>query len=140
MVRRRWARRGFTLVEAIGAIVLLSVATPAMFWALRDAQIRRADPAALVTARWLATERLESVIADRHEPTRGYAYVLEANYPPETAVAGFAAFSRFVSIVETGPDLVSGGTGYRTVAVRVVYTAIAGSQRTFEVSTVVTDY
>lgn len=139
-MRSARSHNAFTLIEAIAAIILLSIATPAMFWVIRDAQTRRADPSSLVTARWLATERLETIIADRHNPERGYAYVLQGNYPNESLVAGFNGFTRSVSVSETGPDLAGVGAGYKQVRVRVGYSVRPGQTSSFELATVITDY
>jgi Tfp pilus assembly protein PilV len=132
--------RAFSLIEAIIAIVVLSVAVPAMFWAVRDAADRRTDPVMLNRARWLAAEKMEDVLADRANADRGYGYVVAANYPAESPVAGFAGLSREVMVAERGPDLVSAGTGYKVVTVRVTYTSARGAARTFELASVVTDY
>lgn len=130
----------FSLIEAIIAIVILSVAVPAMFWAVRDAAERRAEPVMLNRARWLAAEKIEDVLADRANPSRGYAYVVAANYPAESPVAGFAGFARQVTVAERGPDLVGAGTGYKVVTVRVDYAGARGAARAFELAAVVTDY
>ncbi|MBX3406405.1 MAG: type II secretion system protein [Phycisphaeraceae bacterium] len=131
--------RAFSLIEAIIAIVILSVAIPAMFWAVRDAAERRVEPVMLNRARWLAAEKIEDVLADRANSGRGYGYVVAENYPEESPVAGFAGFSRQVTIVERGPDLVGPGTGYKVVTVRVNYSGARGAARTFELAAVVTD-
>lgn len=132
--------RGFTLIEAIAAIVILAVAMPAIMLGLTDAQRRRAGPVLDERARWLAVEKLEDVIADRHSATRGYAYVVAANYPAEADVSGFAGYSRSVGVTETSADLTSPGSGYKTVTVTVTYTGAAGTPRSFSLSTVVTEY
>ncbi|MBY0312653.1 MAG: prepilin-type N-terminal cleavage/methylation domain-containing protein [Phycisphaerales bacterium] len=134
-------RRGLTLIEAIAAIVILSVAIPSMLWALRDAARRRVDPVLVNRARWLAGERLEDIIADRHSPTRGYAYVVNANYAAENPVSGFTGMQRTVSIVETGPPpSFAAGTGFKTVTVSVTFTGSNAVSRTLSLATVVTDY
>jgi prepilin-type N-terminal cleavage/methylation domain-containing protein len=141
MKSRRIHIRGFTLIEAITAIVVLAVAVPAMFWGIRDAQMRRVDPIQASKARWLAAERLEDIIADRHSSARGYSYVVAANYPTESAVAGFSGFSRSVTITEGGASLVAGsGTGYKTVTVSVTFRDGRNTSRTLALATVVTDY
>lgn len=140
MHRTHRSIHAFTLIEAIGAIVLLSVAVPALFWAIRDAQTRRADPAALATAHWLAVERLETVIADRYAPSRGYAFVSASNYPDEAAVAGFPAFARSVTVTETGPNLSGPGAGFKTVRVRVTYAGTHNAARSVELAAVLTDF
>jgi hypothetical protein len=131
--------RAFTLVEAIGAIVLLAIAVPPMLWALRASQIERADPLMISRARWLASEKLEDVIADRYSAVRGFDYITGARYPAEATIAGSPGFSRRVSIAETGPDLASPGSGYLTVIVSVEWDASAGPQ-SLAISTVLTEH
>lgn len=136
----RRVRRGFTLIEAILAMVILATAVPPMLWAIRDAQRKQAGPVLLSRARCLATEKLEEVIADRHSTTRGYAWIQTSRYPAESPVSGFPGFGRTVSIAETGATLSGAGTGYKTVTVTVSWTDGMGTARSFAVSTVVTDY
>ena len=101
MAPSRTQSRGFSLIETIAAIVILSVALPAMLWTVGEAHVQRVNPMLLSTARWLAVEKLEDVIADRHSTTRGYAYLVTGNYPAENPVAGYPAFTRSVSFNET---------------------------------------
>ena len=129
----------FTLIEAVMAIVILSVALPSMVWALREAHVERVAPVLASKARWLATEKLEDVIADRHSTTRGYTYVVNANYPAEPSIAGFTGFGRTTSITETTADLSTAGLGYKRVTVTVTWTE-KGASKSLAVSTVVTDY
>lgn len=131
---------GFSLIEAIIAIVILSVAVPAMFWAVRDAADRRAEPVMLARARWLAAEKLEDIIADRHSAGRGFSHIMTAHYPAEETVDGFPAFAREVEIVERGVDLLTPGVGYKIATVRVTYPIARGRMKTFELATVVTEY
>lgn len=132
--------RAFTLIEAIIAVTVLSVAVPGMFWALRDAGVKRTEPVMVSRARWLAVEKLEDILADRNSITRGYAYVVNANYPAEAGVASFPGFSRSVSITEKASDLASAGTGYKLIAVTVTFTGGTGAARSLTISTVVADY
>lgn len=131
---------GFTLIEAVIAIVILSVALPAMLMALRDAQARRAEPVMSERARWLAAEALEDVIADRHSPSRGYGHIIEANYPAENPVAGFPGFSRTVQVAETDATLSTPGAGYKTVSVTVTYPRAGGGSHALMLETVLTEY
>jgi len=133
-------RQGFTLIETIAAIVILAVAIPPMLWALRDAHVQRVNPILVSRARWMAAEKLEDVIADRHSSTRGWDYLAPANYPPETPVVGYPQFERRVTFNETGADLTSPGRGYMTIRVAVSWTDAAGAERTLTVATVVTEY
>jgi len=135
----RTGEHGFTLVETIAALVILAVAVPPMMFALRRAAVDRIDPIRFSQARWLATERLEDIIADRHSATRGYDYVSESHYPPEPAVASSPAFARSVRLVETGPDLRSAGTGYKTAIVTLTWIDSNGHAQSLEVATVLTE-
>ncbi len=135
-----FTNRGFSLIEAIVAIVILSIAVPAMFWAIRDAAGRRAEPVLLSRARWLAAEKIEDILADRCCPDRGYAFIQSAAYPVEATVDGFTGFARQVTVVERGADLESAGTGYKVATVLVTYPGAGGVSRTFELAVVVTEY
>jgi prepilin-type N-terminal cleavage/methylation domain-containing protein len=135
---RRSGGGGFTLVECVAAIVVLSIGIPPMLWALRAAHHHRVDHVMASRAKWLASEKLEDVIADRH--CRGYAYLRAANYPAEGAVAGFPGFTRSVSLAETGADLTSAGIGFMRATCTVGYTDGSGVARTLSLSTVITDY
>lgn len=137
---KRTVHRGFTIVETVVAVVLIGVALPPMLWALRQEHRNRVRPVMAAKAGWLAVEKLEDIIADRHSTTRGYSYLVTGNYPDETPVAGVTGFSRTVSFTETGPDLVSAGTGYKKATVNVTWTDGTGASRTTTLVTVVTDY
>jgi type II secretory pathway pseudopilin PulG len=139
MVQRR-SSSAFTLIEAIIAIVILSVAMPPMLWAIRDSQTARVSPILTSRARWLATEKLEDVIADRHSTTRGYSYVVSGSYAAEPTITGFPGFSRSVAITESGAAFATGGTGYKLVTVTVSWTDARAQARSLALSTVVTDY
>jgi prepilin-type N-terminal cleavage/methylation domain-containing protein len=132
--------RGFTLIETISAIVVLSLGIPPMLWAIGEAHAHRANPVLLSRARWLATEKLEDVIADRHSTTRGYAYLVPGNYPAEGSITGFPGYSRTVGLTETEADLSTAGSGYMIVEVTVSFTDAEGNPRSLAVSTVLTDY
>lgn len=129
-----------TLIEAIAAIVVIAVAVPPVLLAVRESAVRRVDPVQFSRARWLASEKLEDIIADRHSATRGYTYVVTANYPAEGSVTGFTGFARSVTIAETDATLSAAGTGYKTVTVTVTWTDRRGQARSLALATVVTDY
>lgn len=140
MASSRTQPRGFSLIETVVAIVILSVALPAMLWTVREAHVQRVNPMLLSTARWLVVEKLEDVIADRHSTTRGYAYLVAGNYPAENPVAGYPAFSRSVSFNETLADLVTSGAGYMNITVEIGWTDGLGTARTLSIATVLTEY
>lgn len=132
--------RAFTLIEAIAAIVILTVAIPPLLFSVREAHRQRVDPVLLSKAQWLATEKLEDVIADRHSTTRGYDYLIAGNYAAEPAVSGFTNFSRSVAFSEKQVDLTTAGDGYMIVTVTVSWTDGGGTARSLGVSTVLTEY
>lgn len=140
MHAHRRQRRGFTLIEAIAAIVMLAIIVPPTMYALREGHKQRANPVLASRARWLATEKLEDVIADRHSATRGYAYLVASNYPSESSITGFPGFTRSVSFTETTVNLSTAGTGYMRVTVTVGWTDAGSTARSLAISTVLTDY
>lgn len=143
MIRRALpSRRAFTLVEAITAVVILAVAVPPLLVAMQTFSLRRADATLASRARWIASERLEDVIADRHSATRGYAWVITSNYPAENAVTGFTNFSRSTSISEVASDLstAQANSGIKLITVTVQYADTRGTTRSFALSTVLTNY
>ena len=132
---------GFTLIETIAAVVILTIAIPPMLWSVREAHIQRVNPMLASKARWVATEKLEDIIADRHSTTRGWAYLEDpANYPAEPTITGYPGFSRTVTRTQTEADLTTAGDGYMTIEVQVQWTDATGIVRTLSVSTVVTEY
>jgi Tfp pilus assembly protein PilV len=133
-------RTGFSLIEAIGAVVLLSVAIPPMLWAIREAHIQRVDPMMISRAHWAVSDKLEQIVADRNSASRGYGYIVSSNYPPESAVPGAPGMNRSVTVTETGANLSSPGSGYKRVTVRVGWTDARSVPRTLAVSTVVSEY
>ena len=139
-------RRGFTLIETVSAIVILSVAVPPMLWAVTQAQIQRMNPVMASKARWLAVEKLEDIIADRHATPRGYDYLETSNYPAENspAITDYPGFSRTVTFpAETKADLVTTSPaplGYQIVTVTVTWTTSSGETGSLAISTVLTDY
>ncbi|MHC4216884.1 MAG: type IV pilus modification PilV family protein [Planctomycetota bacterium] len=137
---------GFTLIETVVAIVILAVAVPPMLWAVAQAQQQRANPMLASKARWLAVEKLEDVIADRHSTGRGWAWLEDtATYYPDEAkgsITGYPQFSRTVTENETLADLVTGDAdgGYKTVTVTVTWTNAEGTSQSLSISTVLTLY
>jgi len=139
LVRRARAPRGLTLIEGIVTMVVMSIAIPPLVMAIGSASARRASQTLATRARWLASEGLEAVMADRHSLTRGYSFLVPANYPSEATVIGFPGFARQTTIVTTGPNFAP-GSGYRTVSISVSYADSIGGPRTLTLATVLTDY
>lgn len=139
-------RPGFTLIETIAAITILAVAIPPMLWAVQEAQIQRVNPMLASKARWLATEKLEDIIADRHSDSgsRGYDYLIAANYAAQNKgdITGYEQFSRTVTIdPETDALFVpTVDGGYKTVTVSVGWDNATGNAMSLAISTVLTEY
>jgi len=131
--------RAFTLIEAIIAMVVIGVTMPAMLWALGQANLDRVSPIQASTAKWLAMEKLEDVIADRSDPSRGYGYIISSNYPNEAKIPNFPGYTRQVTIVETDALFTAGGVGVKTIAVTVKWAHGNGQPHTISLRTVVTD-
>jgi hypothetical protein len=134
--------RAFTLVELLGAVLLLGVALPPLMIAIRDGTVRQAAQNQRVVARWLAQGKLEEIIADRHSTAvgRGYANVLTATYTAENPVSGFSGFSRSVTVAERNHTLSAAGTGYKLVTVTVSWMDVTRGSSSLSLQTVVTDY
>ncbi len=133
-------RCAFTLIETIALIVVLSAALPPTLFAIREAALDRASPVMASRARWLATAKLEDVIADRHSTTRGYDYLQSANYPAETSVTEAPDFSRSVTLIETEADLTTPGEGCMIVTVTVSWSDPKRGSRSLSILTVLTEY
>ncbi len=99
---------GFTLVEMLVLIVVFSGSLVALLSVSRESARRIASVDASARAMQLAQERIETVIADRRNPNRGYGYVplqtascasvsASCAYPAESAMPG-SGLSRSVQI------------------------------------------
>lgn len=122
--------RGFTIIELVVAIVVLGIAVPpllAFFAQTGEASVRSERE---TTAYFLAMEKIEEVVADRHASGRGYAYLDAANYPSENPVSGFASYQRSVAFEEVDPsdlETAQSGSGYMKATVTVSYSGPSGS-------------
>ncbi len=132
------------MIETVSAVVILAIAIPPMLWALSESHHQRINPILFSKAGWLATEKIEDIIADRHSVSgnRGYDYLTGANYADEAmgSITGFPQFSREVDFAETQADLSTAGGGYKTVTVTVGWNDANGDGRTLSVLTVLTEY
>ncbi len=107
---------GFTLIELLVLIVVFSGSLVALLSVSREAARRIGEVDASARAMQFAQERVETVLADRRNPNRGYAYVpLQAAscttvsascaYPIESPVTG-TSLVRSVQIT----DVSAGGS------------------------------
>lgn len=139
---RRSRHAAFTLIELVAAVMLMSIAFPPLAIAMRDGVVRQAGMNQRIVARWLAHERLEQVIADRHSASgaKGYPNILTANYAAESPVSGWPAFNRSVAVSETTQNLATAGTGYKVVTVTVTWKDAQRGASSLQLQTVLTDY
>jgi Tfp pilus assembly protein PilV len=119
--RGRRANEGFTLIEVAILVVIAGIAVLPLAMLFATTSIRSSDARSASVATHLAQTKLEEITADRRSTTRGFAYLQGANYPPETPVAAFPAYSRSVTVA---PDSIFDGVTYRTVSVTVTTAGI----------------
>lgn len=136
---RRRRNRGFTLIELILTIVVISLGLTGLMALFENVTrgIMEADNA--VIAGGLAREKLEQII--QYKWNSGYAALTGALYPPETFSGDFSRFARSTSIREVaGNDLSTTleGSGYKRVEVTVTWGAKA--TQTITLPTVVASY
>ncbi len=143
-------RRAFTLIETVMAIIILAVGVPPMLWAVSQAQTDRANPVLFSRARWLAVEKLEDIVADRHSDSgnRGYDYLKDVEtgaenyYPDENPgdITDYPGYGRTVVLDEKEVNLFTDGSGYMIVTVTVTWTDTSGDTQSLSISTVLTEY
>jgi prepilin-type N-terminal cleavage/methylation domain-containing protein len=137
--------RGFTLIETIITLVVLSIAAVGVLSVLTVATKGSANPLVVDQATELAQEKMDTIIGDRENTSRGSAYVIPGNYPAENAATlGLAGFSRTTTIICVDPGTLNTdntfappcASGYTHVTVNVA-NALIGS---VSLETIVTNY
>jgi type II secretory pathway pseudopilin PulG len=127
----RCVPRGFSLIEMLVLIVVFSGSLVALLSVSRESARRIAEVDASARAMQYAQERIETVLADRRNPNRGYAFVpLQAAtcaapaancaYPLENPVTG-TALSRSVQITDASASSAcpNPGNGCKQVLVTI---------------------
>lgn len=117
-------RHGYSLIELIIVIVILSIAIPMLVYMLGNLTVSSMNSEKRTQAVLLCQQKMEQIIADRWNPNIGFDNVIDARYPQEGQVAGFAEFSRSVQTVyvtRSGSGFVESATPtyYKKVTVRV---------------------
>jgi Tfp pilus assembly protein PilV len=107
---------GFTLVEVVLIIVIAAVAVLPLAMLFANTSIRSGDARNAMVAAQLAQAKMEELAADKNSPSRGFAYLIAANYPAESPVAIFPGYSRSVAFA---PDSSYDGVTFRTATVTV---------------------
>jgi len=131
IIRDKNRDQGFTLIEIIITLVVLSVAAIGVLSVFTTGIAGSADPLIVSKATQLAQEKLDSIIGDRLNPARGFGWITAANYPAENPIAGFSSFNRSVEIIcVASADLntsISCPRSYERVTVTVTWNTGAGS-------------
>jgi prepilin-type N-terminal cleavage/methylation domain-containing protein len=139
---------GFTLIETIITLAVLSIAAVGVLSVFTVGTRGSANPLVVEQAVHLAQERMDTIIGDRENTLRGFAYIIPGNYnaPPGIAVTGFSGFTRseFITCVNAAdlntsigaPAATGCASGYTQVTVTVT-NPIIGS---VSVETILTNY
>ena len=123
---------GFTLIEIIITLVVLSIAVVGLLSVFATAIKVGANPVVLNQAIALAQEKMDAIIGDSMNTSRGFTYIIPGNYPSDIPVTGF---NRSVTIfcvnagalnTDNGVAPGAGGcaSGYTHVKVTVANNAI----------------
>lgn len=115
-------RRGASLFELVMVILIIGAGVVPILGAYREAARQGPRGELQTRAAFLAAEKMEEILADRHSPSRGFAWLLPASYPAETAIAGFPGFRRDTAV---GPDVAVDGVTVRPVTVSVSHALAA---------------
>lgn len=130
----RTGMRGFSLVELIAIIVLLSVGLVSLLQVFGTATRSIGNNVDGQIGAQLAQERAERVLVDRR--VRGYSYMLAGNYPNESPIAGFPNYARTTTFSPlTVAPCTPGGT-----CQQVVVTVTQAGQLVGEITLMVEDY
>jgi Tfp pilus assembly protein PilV len=121
--------RGVTLLETVFAVLLLGISVPPILGFFAQGTLSSIAPERQTAAYFLAMERLEEIIADRHSSTRGYSYLAAAHYLAESLSGGFTRTVAFDEVSSADLTTHQAGSGYLLITVNVQYTAPAGSYR-----------
>lgn len=131
-------RRGMSLIEVVLSIVILGLTVPAMVLQLHSAIAAQTAARVQGNLVMLADARINEVLADRRDPTRGYGYITAGSYPDEDAPAALERYTRQTEVREVDPtDLSSPQSGSGIKRIRITVTGPDDGM--LQVETFVTD-
>lgn len=90
-------KKGYSLIELIIVIVILSIAIPMLVYMLGNLAAQSIASEKRTTATFLCQEKIEEIIADRWNPNIGFDNIPVGSF--SESIPGFPDFSRSVSIV-----------------------------------------
>jgi prepilin-type N-terminal cleavage/methylation domain-containing protein len=111
----RRCQRGYSLIETIMVMAFLGVAFVAILNVMSTGVSQSVDTELMTKAVTLAEEKMEKVVGDK--TSRGYAYLIGANYPVENNPNSLTGFTRTVSITTYST--------YKSIQVTVTHPKIA---------------
>ena len=152
-------RRAFTLIEAIIAMVVLSIAVPATLALIHDATVARAETTTSTRAAWLGSMLIEQILADvaSDDPQLGMdALADDEAYLNDADTGLFARLDQAIAPFENAGLDATGDIGpliseslstsgdpdqdiYRQITVTVEWNALGGGQRNAPITFLVTD-
>ena len=112
---------GFTLPEVILILVIAAVAVLPLGMLFANSSIRSGEARNATVMAQLAQAKMEEIAADKSSSSRGFSYLIAANYPAENPVAAFPGYSRSVAFA---PDSVYDAVTFRTVSVTVAFASV----------------
>lgn len=90
------SERGYSLIETVMVMVFLGVAFVAALNVMSTGVSQSVDSELMTKAVALAEEKMEKIVGDKS--SRGYGYLIAANYPVESNPNGMTGFTRTVTI------------------------------------------
>lgn len=131
-IKKLQNNRGYTLIEVILIVVVLGIAIPSMMQLISSVLVDSHQSEIVSQATIYAQEKLETILADKANPDRGYAWIITpGNYPDDVPASGF---TRSVSVETTGMS--QNGIPYALVRVTVSHATIPD----LTITTWLTDY
>lgn len=139
-MRNRRKRHGFTLIEVLLTVVIISVGLFGLMSLYHNSMHQVMEGDVNLMAAYLARERMEQLISDK--VNYGYAYVVNDNYDTSSAVSvGNHFFTRSLNIYEVaGSDLLTpeDGSGFKRIDMTVSWGLAAG--QSIAMPTLITNY
>mgnify|MGYP001562949615 CR=1 FL=1 len=97
-------------------IVIAAIAVLPLSMLFANTSIHSSDARNATVAAQLAEAKLEEIAADKNSVSRGFSYLVAANYPAENPVTAFPGYSRSVTFAA---DSTYDSVNFRTVSVTV---------------------
>lgn len=136
---KRGASRGFTLIELILTVVVISVGLTGIMVIFENVTRGVTEADNVVVAGNLVREKLEQIVMAKWYS--GYAAIVQASYPSETFTGDLSKFTRSTTVQEVSKTDFSTAevdSGYKRVAVTVTWGA--RPHQTITIPTILASY